>query len=114
MIDYKFYTLKELVEELNKENRVVGTPVGFTLDKPEDVFGEDWEPTGWYGVMITNDFDGRSMLYGNYGIGVVYSDCLNDITEMESLIGFLKSETNVDYTENDYVCVDAADLIGGD
>lgn len=42
MIDYKFYTLKELVEELNKENRVVGTPVGFTLDKPEDVFGEDW------------------------------------------------------------------------
>lgn len=61
--------------------------------------------------MITNDFDGRSMLYGKYGIDVVYSDCLEGMTEIESLIGFIKSETNVDYEADDYVCVDVADLL---
>jgi len=50
MINYRFMTIKELADEIDKKYKIDGRPIGFTLDSPDDVTDEDWDPSYWYGA----------------------------------------------------------------
>jgi len=62
----------------------------------------------------TNEFDGISLIVGEYGIGVLYAAALNwmKMTTADALIEFVILETNIRHTsDGTYVCVDEDDLV---
>ena len=82
----------------------------FTLDSPSEVTGNTWEPTGWYGIKITDDFDVTNVLIGEYGIGLLwYDDPVENLGETieNSLINFIKNEEGIKNIDKwHYITVD--------
>lgn len=71
MIKYGWKTIEEMAQMA-----VDGKTVDFTFDTPEDLDG-GFEPSGWFGLKLTNDFDGTSLVVGYYGGGVEWACALN-------------------------------------
>ena len=107
-MDYTFMTVEELANALEER---VGCEIGFTFDTPEDLANGDL-PSGWYGASIVKNFGGRSVIFGDYGVGIIdglylgHSESVVDI-----LIRFFKVENGWNFTKDSYVCVDKSDLI---
>ena len=70
-IEYSWKTIEEMAQMA-----VDGKTVDFTFDTPEDLDG-GFEPSDWFGLKLTNDFDGTSLVVGYYGGGIVWACALN-------------------------------------
>lgn len=111
-MDYTFMTVEELANALEER---VGSAIGFTFDTPEDLT-DGREPSGWYGASIVENFGGESVIFGDYGVGILNgcylsdTDSYHDETLVEILIRFFTEENGWEFTKDSYVCVDKADL----
>lgn len=70
--NYKFITIKKLAKRLMKAS--FNKSIGFTFDDDINIT----EPTGWYGVVKTNMYDGEALLFGYFGGGVLTAFNLSD------------------------------------
>ena len=111
--NYAFVTIKEFAKilEANPEKKI-----GFTDDSNDD--GDtDFEPTGWYGMMYTNMFDGDTLLMGYYGSGVIDSNCsylYEDESCESSIYAMLEDMIRRNIGELcEVVCIDIDDVKGG-
>ena len=104
---YEFIKVKDLYEAL-KHNKN-GNEIGFTFDNPEDLDLEKEEPTGWYGVALVRNFGGESIIFGDYGIGIINSFYCGDY-DLEDLCRMFSDEGGRKYTEDSLVCVDVKDV----
>ena len=104
----KFVTVRELVERICHDDCDIGYVIGFTLDRPEDI-DNGREPSGWFGVMLTNLFDAVGFVIGYFCRGIVMHNAVwYDAEEnVQLFIDFLKSEGKKDANENTLICVDA-------
>ena len=107
-MDYVFMTVEELANALEER---VGCEIGFTFDTPEDL-ADSGEPSGWYGASIVKNFGGRSVIFGDYGVGILNGCYVEDEMVEEILIRFFMDEHyGCIFTKDSYVCVDKSDLI---
>ena len=62
---YEFLTVNEI------ENKLLHgvKRIDFTDDNFEDIVILGKEPTGWYGIRFSKEFDGRCFVIGYYGDG---------------------------------------------
>lgn len=104
-IRWKFVTPRELLDyvEAHPEKEV-----GFTSDTPAEVYAYG-EPTGWYGIAYTKSFGGHSLIFGDYGVGVIWHDTF-DWDNKYILYDFWESEFCEKLTEDRLICVDEADM----
>ena len=79
--------------------------IGFTADTPEEVYAYG-TPTGWYGIAYTKFFGGQSLIFGDYGIGVIW----HDTYDFDNIYEFWRREFSEDLTEDRLICVDEADM----
>lgn len=109
MINYEFRSIVEFSEKI----RTIGytQELGFTLDTPDDVYGANWEPMGWYGIRISEAFDAYTVIIGNYGVGIVYINTTMDtgMTIEDVIINFIKEEQGIVVNKNYKIAVDMDD-----
>lgn len=106
-MNYVFMTVEELANALEER---VGCEIGFTFDTPEDLANGDL-PSGWYGASIVKNFGGRSVIFGDYGVGILTGCYLEDEETVDILTRFFTGENSWNFTKDSYVCVDKSDLI---
>lgn len=108
-VNYGFRSIKDIARMLrSKLNKGEKAEIGFTLDTLDDVTGDNWEPTEWYGVVLTEMFDAWSLIIGEYAIGILWHDPIeNDgISIEQSLIAFIKDEQNITVDEDYQLAID--------
>lgn len=104
MESYMFVTPKELAQKLH--NGKYNCSIGFTNDTEEDAL-INGEPTGWYGIMISNMYDGDCLLIGYYGAGIVYSQNLNMDISVDNIVSAIQEFLNNEFGRKaDQICVD--------
>lgn len=106
MTNVKFVTIKELANRICKAN--FNRQIGFTFDSKEDI-DNGIEPTGWYGIIMSNLFDGESCIIGYYGDGITMAQQTwgEEDEVINFIITFFESEGVNFPDENTLVCVDA-------
>lgn len=112
--NYAFVTIKEFAKILEENPE---KEIGFTDDSNDDG-DEDFEPTGWYGMMYTGMFDGDTLLMGYYGGGVV-DFCSSSNYEYENyeynICAMLEDIIHKNIGELcEVVCIDLDDLKKGE
>jgi len=103
---YSFITIKKLADLVLSDE---DWEYGFTLDEEET--GDDFIPTGWFGIKIdTKMFGGRSLIIGSYGFGVLAGTPLMGDDDREDIIDFLvefiEQKTRETVDRNRYICLD--------
>lgn len=99
-MNIKFVEIKELCKLLTEVGKI-----SFTYDSClEDLWND--EPTGWFGIQLTEMFDGLCVVCGYYGGGdytihPAYTGDEEDLTE-----AVLYCLSNTTYQFNERVCVD--------
>ena len=107
MTNVKFVTIKELANRICEAN--FNRQIGFTFDSKEDI-DNGTEPTGWYGIMMSNLFDGESCIIGYYGDGIIMAKQTwgQEDEVINFIITFFESEGVINILDDDtLVCVDA-------
>lgn len=109
MIRYEFITIKEFINYMMAHP---GKELGFTGDTEDDieVYGG---PEGWYGAKIDNSFDGNTLLFGEYGIGIGWTyeiECDDDCIEF--FHEFFGDEFLREVDEDSLICIDTEDFEG--
>ena len=109
MTNVKFVTIEELANRIYEAN--FNKQIGFTFDSKEDIdYGI--EPTGWYGIMMSNLFDGKSCIIGYYGDGIIMAQHIwwHKDEVIDFIITFFKSEGVNFPDKNTLVCVDVSEF----
>ena len=104
--DIVWVKVKDLQDYLFAQYNV---EIGFTSDTKEDVMENDIEPSGWYGIALTDMFDGESVLFGYYGAGIIRYYQIPYYTIESAIIKFFRDEFYMEIDENYELCIDAED-----
>lgn len=101
-----FVTVTELAELLRKDYYS-----DKTIDFTDDTEEEGNEPSGWYGVSVTHQFDCCNLVFGYYGGGIVYSESVgNNGADFEDvIIDFWSSEFDRKITRDTKIWIDRED-----
>jgi len=79
-LNYKWITVKEIVELVLSDKFEYGGSLDFTLDSYEWNHDDpNFTPTGWYGIARTGCFDGASIIIGYHGGGIERAVNCNDL-----------------------------------
>lgn len=122
-LNYKWITVKEIVELVLSDKFENSGSLDFTLDSYEWNHDDpNFEPTGWYGIARTKLFDGDAVVIGYHGGGIeMVVNCLHlkDYIQetfedvLITFLAFLNGESsdyidgkNCDYTETSMICID--------
>ena len=104
MKDYLFVEPWELAQKLAAG--IYNQSIGFTNDTEEDML-VNGEPTGWYGIQISDLYDGDCLLIGYYGAGIVYSQNLNMDISVDNIVSAIQEFWNNEFGRKaDQICVD--------
>lgn len=104
MIKYRWVTLENITRWL-----IDGTvtEINFTGDA---FVADDLEPSGWYGMKISKEFDGKAMIFGDWGRGIIDTDPLLYDGVMNAIKRFFKREFNREIYHDTYICCEAKGL----
>lgn len=100
---FRFATIKEIADMVRD-----GMEIGFTLDTPEYLDLDKKNPSGWYGAKMSYDFDGGSVLFGDYGAGTIYVVPVQSSGQSieEAIIEFVKWEGGFQCIEDSELCIE--------
>lgn len=102
-VKYRWVPLESIVRWLTQG---IVTEISFTGDAfPADGI----EPSGWYGMKISKEFDGEVMIFGDWGCGIVYVDPLDDGV-VSAIKRFFKREFNWEIYHDTHICCEADGL----
>ena len=109
MESYMFVTPRELAERLY--NGQFNHSIDFTNDDEEDIL-VNGEPTGWYGIQISNLYDGDCLLIGFYGAGIIYSRNLNADNSIDQIEDAIQKFWNIEFgREAKRICVERRETV---
>lgn len=100
---YRWVRLEDIVRWLDND---MVTEINFTGD---GFVADDIEPEGWYGMKLSKEFDGNSMIFGDWGLGIIHSDNLDDGIAA-AIKGFFKNEFGWEIYFDTHICCEAKGL----